>query len=45
MLITRQQFEEKIEELNKALAENFDIMMEFTHDDIDNYLVEYTDRN
>jgi hypothetical protein len=36
MLMTRKQFEEKIEELKKALAEKFDTKIEFTHDDIDN---------
>jgi hypothetical protein len=45
MLMTRQQFEEQIEGLKKASAENFDTMVEFTHDDIDIYLVEYTNKN
>jgi hypothetical protein len=45
MLMTRQQFKEKIEELKKASTEKFDTMIEFTHDDIDNWLVEYTNKN
>jgi hypothetical protein len=45
MLMTRQHFEEKIEELKRTSAEKFDNMIEFTHDDIDNWLVEYTNKN
>jgi hypothetical protein len=45
MLMTRQHFEEKIEELKRTSAEKFDNMMEFTHDDIDSWLVEYTNKN
>jgi hypothetical protein len=45
MLMTRQHFEEKIEELKRTSTEKFDNMMEFTHDDIDNWLVEYTNKN
>jgi hypothetical protein len=36
MLMTRHDIEEKIEGLKRELAENFNSMMEFTHDDIDN---------
>jgi len=45
MLMTQQQFEEQIEGLKKASNENFDTMIEFTHDDIDSCLVEYTNKN
>jgi hypothetical protein len=45
MLMTRKQFEEQIEGLKKASTEKFDTMVEFTHDDIDNWLVEYTNKN
>jgi hypothetical protein len=45
MLMTRQHFEGKVEELKRASAEKFDNMIEFTHDDIDNWLVEYTNKN
>jgi hypothetical protein len=41
----RQQFEEQIEGLKKSSAEKFYSMVEFTHDDIDNWLVEYTNKN
>ena len=39
MLMTRQQFDEKIEGLKKESIENFDTMVEFTRDDIYNWLV------
>jgi len=45
MLMTRQDFEEKIEGLKRTSAEKFDNMMEFTHDDIDSWLVKYTNKN
>jgi hypothetical protein len=45
MLISRQQFKEKIEELKKTSSEKFDTMIEFTHYDIDSWLVEYINRN
>jgi hypothetical protein len=45
MLMTRQHFEEKIEELKRISTKKFDNMMEFTHDDIDIWLVEYTNKN
>ena len=45
MLVTRQHFEEKIEELNRTSTENFYNMIEFTHDDLDIQLVEYTNKN
>ena len=45
MLMTRQNFEEKIEELKKTSTEKFDNMIEFTNDDIDSWLVEYTNKN
>jgi len=43
--MTRQHFEGQIEELKRAPAERFDTMIEFTHDDIDSWLVEYTNKN
>jgi hypothetical protein len=42
MLMTRKHFEEKIEELKRTSTERFDNMIEFTRDDIDSCLVEYT---
>jgi len=45
MFMTRQQFEEQIEGLKKALAENSDGIVEFTYDDIDSWLVEYINKN
>jgi hypothetical protein len=45
MLVTRQHFEEKIEELKRTSIEKFDNMIEFTHDKIDTWLVEYTNKN
>jgi hypothetical protein len=45
MLMTRQNFKEQIEELKKTSAEKFDNMIEFTNDDIDSSLVEYTNKN
>jgi hypothetical protein len=45
MLMTQQHFEEKIEELKMMSDEKFDNMMEFTHDDIDSWLVKYTNKN
>jgi succinate dehydrogenase flavin-adding protein (antitoxin of CptAB toxin-antitoxin module) len=45
MLMTLQHFEEQIEELKRTSAEKFDNMMEFTRDDIGNWLVEYTNNN
>jgi hypothetical protein len=45
MFMTRQQFEEQIEGLKKALAENSDSIVEFTYDDIDSWLVEHTNKN
>ena len=45
ILMTRQQFEEQIEGLKKASTKNFDSIVEFTYDDIDNQLVEYTNKN
>ena len=45
MLMTRKHFEEQIEELKRRLAEKFDNMIESTHDDIDNQLVKYTNKN
>jgi hypothetical protein len=45
MLMTQQKFEEKIEGLKKASAEKFDSIDEFTYYDIDNWLVEYTNKN
>jgi len=45
MLINRDQFEEQVENLKKISAENFDSMVEFTYDDIDNWIVEYTNKN
>ena len=45
MLVTRQHFEGRVEELKRASTEKFDTMIEFTHDDIDNCLVEYINKN
>jgi hypothetical protein len=45
MLMTRQQFEEKVETLKRLSTEKFDSMVEYTYDDIDSWLVEYTNRN
>ena len=45
MLQTRQQFEETVEKLKKLSAKNFNSMIEYTEDDIDNWLVEYSNRN
>jgi len=45
MLVTQQDFEDQIEELKGTLAEKFDNMMEFTHDGIDSWLAEYTNKN
>jgi hypothetical protein len=43
--MARQQFEGQVKELKRALAEKFNTMIEFTHDDINNLLVEYTNKN
>ena len=45
MLMTWLDFEEKIEGLKRTSIEKFDNMMEFTHDDIGSWLVEYTNKN
>jgi hypothetical protein len=45
MLMTQQQFEEQIEGQKKTVAEKFYTMVEFTHDDIENWIVEYTNKN
>ena len=45
MLVTRQHFEEKIEELKRTSTEKFDNMVEYTCDDIYYWLVEYTNKN
>jgi hypothetical protein len=45
MLLTRRHFKEKIEELKRTSSEKFDNMIEFTHDDIDTWLVKYTNKN
>ena len=45
MLQTRQQFEESVEKLKKLSAEKFNSMIGYTEDDIDNWLVEYDNRN
>jgi hypothetical protein len=45
MIISREQFEEKVENLKKSSAKKFDSMVEYTYDDIDNWLVEYTNKN
>jgi hypothetical protein len=44
MLLTRQQFEEHVETLKILLTEKFEIMVEYNNDDIDSWLVEYTNR-
>jgi len=45
ILKKRQQFEESMEKLNKLSAEQFNSMIGYTKDDIDNWLVEYANRN
>jgi hypothetical protein len=45
MIMSREQFEEKVENLKKSSAKKFDSMVEYTYDDIDNWLVEYTNKN
>ena len=45
MLQTRQQFEEIVENLNKLSTQNFSSVIEYTENDIDNWLVEYANRN
>jgi hypothetical protein len=45
LLQTRQQFEKIVENLKKLLAEKFNSMTEYTKNDIDNCLVEYSNRN
>jgi hypothetical protein len=45
MLMTRQDFQEQTEQLKRKSTEKFDNMMEFIHDDIDSWLVEYTNKN
>jgi hypothetical protein len=45
MLMTGHDFEEKIERLKRTSTKKFDNMIEFTHDDIDNWLVKYTNKN
>jgi rubrerythrin len=42
---TRQQFKELVENLKKLSAEKFNSMIEYTENDIDNWLVEYGNRN
>jgi hypothetical protein len=42
---TREKFEEKIENLKKSSTKKIDSMVEYTYDDIDNWLVEYTNKN
>jgi hypothetical protein len=45
MIMSREQFEEQVENLKKSSAKKFDSMVEYTYDDIDNWLVEYTNKN
>jgi hypothetical protein len=45
MIMSRDQFEEKFENMKKSSAKKFDSMVEYTYDDIDNWLVEYTNKN
>jgi hypothetical protein len=45
MLQTRQQFEEIVENLKKLSTEKFNSMIEYTENDIDNWLVKYSNRN
>jgi hypothetical protein len=44
MIISREEFEEQVENLKKSSAEKFDIMIECTCDDINNWLVDYTNK-
>jgi hypothetical protein len=45
MIMSKEQFEEKVENLKKSSGKKFDSMVEYTYDDIDNWLVEYTNKN
>lgn len=45
MIMSREKFEEQVENLKKSSTEKFDSMVEYTYDDIDNWLVEYTNKN
>ena len=45
MLQTRQQFEKIMENLKKLSVEKFSSMIEYIENDIDNWLVEYANRN
>ena len=45
MLMTQQHFEGQVEELKRESNEKFDNMISFTHDDIDNWIVQYTNKN
>ena len=45
MIMSREQFEEKVENLKKSSAKKFDSMVEYTYDDIDNWFVKYTNKN
>jgi predicted double-glycine peptidase len=45
IIMSRWQFEEQVENLKKSSTGKFDSMVEYTYDDIDNWLVEYTNKN
>jgi hypothetical protein len=45
MIMSREKFEEQVENMKKSSAKKFDSMVEYTYDDIDNWLVEYTNKN
>jgi hypothetical protein len=45
MIMSREKFEEQVENLNKSSTNKFDSVIEYTYNDIDNWLVEYTNKN
>jgi hypothetical protein len=45
MIMSREKLEEQLENMKKSLARKFDSMVEYTYDDIDNWLVKYTNKN
>ena len=42
MITSREKFEEKVKNLKKSSTQKFDSMIEYTYDDIDNWLFKYT---
>jgi hypothetical protein len=45
IVMTRRYFEEQIEGLKRTSTKKFDNMMEFTHGEIDSWLVKYINKN